>query len=127
MRCCCQRTHTRTHVRADPPSLPVYKHVETQACQHSVFELWIFVHDDGNDADVRQESSGPTHHVFPAQPVLSGRVQTPVVHAVVVTLCEELDAAVFLLVELQHPMHYRDVSSVDLKKKERIIIIINAV
>ena len=82
--------------------------VEAEAGQDGVLELWILIHDDGDDADVGQESPGPAHHVLPLQPVLSGRVQASVVDGVVVALGQELDAAVLLLVQLEHPVHEQD-------------------
>jgi len=53
----------------------VYEHVDSQAEQNEALEFGILVHDDGDDADVGQESPGSAHHVFPAQPVLTRRVE----------------------------------------------------
>ena len=81
--------------------------IESQAGEHSIFELGVIVHDDCDYSDIREESSGSAHHVFPVQPQLSWSIETSVVHAVVVTFGQELDASVFFLVQLQHSAkHY---------------------
>ena len=61
---------------------------------------------------------GPAHDVFSGQPVLSGRVESPVVHRVVVAFGEELDGTVLLLVELQHTVNNGDVPTLNLQKKQ---------
>ena len=52
------------------PLFPVYEHVESEAGEDGVLELGVLVHDDGDDAHVRQEAPRPAHHVLAAQPVL---------------------------------------------------------
>ena len=89
--------------------------VEAEASEDGVLELGVLVHDDGHDADVGEEAPRPPHHVLLGEPVLAGRVQSAVVHGVVVALREELDGAVLLLVQLQHSVHDRDVPALDLK------------
>ena len=96
----------------------MYEHVEAEAGEDGVLELGVLVHDDGDDADVGQEAPRPPHHVLARQPVLPGRVEAPVVHRVVVALGQELDAAVLLLVQLQHAVHDRDVAALDLRNLE---------
>jgi len=54
----------------------------------------IFVHEDRDDAHIGQEAPGPAHNVLFGQPQLVGRVQTPVVHVVIVTLGQELDGTI---------------------------------
>ena len=95
----------------------MYEHVEAEAGEDGVLELGVLVHDDGDDADVGQEAPRPPHHVLARQPVLPGRVEAPVVHRVVVALGQELDAAVLLLVQLQHAVHDRDVAALNLREK----------
>lgn len=56
--------------------------------------LGIFVHEDRDDAHVRQEAPGPAHNVLFGQPQLVGCIQAPVVHVVIVALGQELDGSV---------------------------------
>merc|ERR1711862_1020431 len=98
--------------------LPVYKNVNAQAEQSDTLELWILVHDDGDDTDVWQEPPRPSNHVLAAEPVLAGGVEAPVVDGVVVALGQELDGAVLLLVELKHAVHDGDVAALNLKDND---------
>merc|ERR1712090_97256 len=71
--------------------LPMYEHIEAEARQHGVLELGIVVHNDRHNAHVREEAPSSTNHVLSVQPELSWSIKPPVVHTVVVSLCEELD------------------------------------
>ena len=93
----------------------MYQHIKSQAGQHGVLELGVVVHDDCDNSHVGQEPASSAHHVLPVQPELAGGVEAPVVHTVVVPLGQELDAAVLLLVELQHSVHDGNVSTLDLE------------
>ena len=96
----------------------MYEDVDAQAEEDDALELGVLVHDDGDDSDVGEEASGAAHDVFAAQPELAGRVQAPVVHAIVVALGQELDGAVLLFVELQHSVDDGDVASLHLTETE---------
>jgi hypothetical protein len=50
----------------------VYEHVEAETGEDGVLELWILVHDDGDDAHVGKEAAGTTHNVLARKPVLEG-------------------------------------------------------
>jgi hypothetical protein len=41
------------------------QNVEAEASENCVFELWVFVHDDRHDADVRKKSASPSYNIFP--------------------------------------------------------------
>ena len=55
-----------------------------------LLKLGIVVHDDGDDADIWQETPGPSHNVPSLQPQLARCVQATVVNAVVVSFGQEL-------------------------------------
>jgi hypothetical protein len=44
--------------------------VEAEASQDGVFELGVLVHDDGHDADVREEPAGTSNDIFPEKTVI---------------------------------------------------------
>ena len=56
-----------------------------------LLKLRIVVHDDGDDADIWQETPGPSHNVPSLQPQLARCVQATVVNAVVVSFGQELE------------------------------------
>ena len=41
------------------------QNVKAKASENCVFELWVFVHDDRHDADVRKKSASPSYNIFP--------------------------------------------------------------
>ena len=52
------------------PLFPVDEDVESEAGEDGVLELWVLVHDDGDDADVGEEAPGAANDVLLRQPVL---------------------------------------------------------
>lgn len=70
------------------------QHVNGEDAQNCVFEVWIFVHEDGDHAHVGQEAARTSHDVFFRQPQLPGSVKASIVHGVVVALCKELHGPV---------------------------------
>jgi hypothetical protein len=69
------------------------------------FEHWVVVHDDGNHADIRQVASRPTDHVLLVEPLLSCVIQATVVNLVVVSLRQQVNVAIVLLVYFQHAVN----------------------
>jgi hypothetical protein len=41
------------------------QNVEAEASENCVFELWVFVHDDRHNADVRKKPASPSYNIFP--------------------------------------------------------------
>lgn len=70
------------------------QHINGQDAQDRVFEVWIFVHEDGDHAHVGQEAARTSHNVLFRQPQLPGGVKASIVHGIVVALCEELHGSV---------------------------------
>ena len=42
----------------------MYENVEAETGEDGVLELWVLVHDDGDNPDVRKESASTTNYVF---------------------------------------------------------------
>ena len=42
----------------------MYENVEAETGEDGVLELWVLVHDDGDNPDVRKESASTTDYVF---------------------------------------------------------------
>jgi hypothetical protein len=74
------------------------------------FEHWVVVHDNRDHADVRQVPPRPTDDVLLIEPLLSRVVKATVVHLVVVSLGQQIDVTIVLLVHLEHAVNNRDVA-----------------
>lgn len=70
------------------------QHVDGQDAQDCIFEVRIFVHEDGDHANVGQEAARTSNDVFFRQPELPGCVKASIVHRVVVTFREELHGSI---------------------------------
>jgi hypothetical protein len=62
--------------------------------ENRVFEVGVFVHEDGDHADVGEEAAGPPDDVLFRKPQLTGRVETSIVNGVVITLRKELHGSI---------------------------------
>lgn len=92
---------------------PVKQHIQCQHSKNTVLQIGILVHVNRNHSNVRQKSSCPPYDVLLGEPQLTRSVKAPIVHRVVVTLGQELDRSVVLLVQFNHPMYDWDVATFD--------------
>jgi len=88
---------------------------ETEARQDGVFEFRIIVHENGDDADVGNETPRAADHVFLSQPELAWRIEAPIIDRVVVAFRQKLERPILFLVNLYDAMNDRDLPALDLE------------
>merc|ERR1712018_362929 len=96
-------------------SFSVYEDVKPKTSQNCVFEFWIFVHDNCDNSNIRQEPSSTTNNVFFRQPKLTGSIEAAVIDGIIVSFCKEFNGAIFFFVKFQNSMYNWNISTFHLK------------